>query len=764
MLLLRDVPFASAEVNERAGDSNASHEVAAVDFARDVRPILQQHCQACHGGVKRESGLSLLSRADALAEADSGLRAILPGSPDQSELMRRVMSNDDDRMPARGQPLAAEQIETLRRWIAAGAEWPAHWSFDPPSAPPLPAVSDVAWVRNPIDRFVLTRLEAAGLTPSPEADRFTLIRRLYLDLLGLPPPVQEVDDFLGDHAPEAYQQLVDRLLASPQFGERWGRHWLDQARYADTDGYEVDKPRPDAWRWRDWVIDAINADMPFDRFTVLQIAGDLLPGAGQTERLATAFHRQSLTNREGGIDQEEFRIKEAVDRVNAIGTVWLGLTVGCAQCHNHPYDALAQREYYQLFAFLNNIDDVSLMLSAQGPSSGKRKDASLEVRVVAQARKHRPTHILRRGDFLQPQEEVPPGGLAALPALDPRQPDSQPDRLDLAHWLVDPANPLAPRVTVNQIWLHLFGQALVRTPDDFGTRGEPPTHPEQLDWLAARLVSDGWSRKALVRLIVTSAAYRQSSRRRVELEQLDPTNRLLHRQNRRRVEAEVLRDLHLAASGLLAPRIGGPSVFPPLPQEVAKLSFRSNYEWQASTEADRYRRGMYTHFKRTLPHPNLATFDCPDANASAAQRSVSNTPAQALATLNEESFLEAACALGRIMAELDGDIEQILTCGFRRCLARPPRAEETGRLARLFETSRAWYREHPAAAMELVGAFPPLPLGEGRGEGAAGDVELSPMLPLPNPLPQGEGTSPELAAWIVTAGVLMNLDEFMTRE
>ncbi|MBW3600673.1 MAG: DUF1549 domain-containing protein, partial [Planctomycetes bacterium] len=396
----------------------------AADFAADIQPLLAERCSTCHGGVNREGGVSFVDRRSALAETDTGVRPIVPGEPEASELLRRVASPDPDvRMPPTGEPLSSEEIDLLHCWIAAGAEWPQHWSFRPIGRPAPPAVQDVAWIRNPIDRFVLARLEPEGIAPSPEADRPTLVRRLYFDLLGLPPTPAEVDAFLADGAPGAYERLVDRLLASPHFGERWGRHWLDQARYADTDGYEVDAARPHAWHWRDWVIRAVNDDLPFDRFTVEQLAGDLLPAATFDQQLATAFHRQTLTNNEGGIDKEEYRVYAMMDRVNTTAVVWLGLTAGCTQCHDHPYDPLSQREYYQLFAFFNNADETELPLA---------DDSEVKLAVLTEREEPRTTHLLRRGDFLAPRkdEAIQPGTPSALPSLKPRCEDGPADRLD----------------------------------------------------------------------------------------------------------------------------------------------------------------------------------------------------------------------------------------------------------------------------------------------------------------------------------------------
>jgi hypothetical protein len=713
-----------------------------IDFARDIQPLLTQHCMRCHGGVKRAGGLLLIPAGGLPAAGDSGQQPVAPGKPEVSEVFRRVVATDaDERMPAESEPLAAEEIDKLRRWIEQGADWPTHWSLAPIQAATPPDAPHLVWGRSTIDQFVLARLGREHIEPSPPADRYTLIRRLYFDLTGFPPLPADADEFVADPSPDAYERLVDRLLASPHFGERWGRHWLDLARYADSDGYEVDKPRPEAYRWRDWVIEAVNRDMPLDQFTVEQFAGDLLPEATPMQRLATAYHRQTLTNNEGGVDKEEYRLKAVLDRVSNTGTVWLGLTLACAQCHDHPYDPFTQREFYALAAIVNNAEETELELP--GEQRGRR---ALKFRVLSELELPRTTRLLKRGEFLQPGDEV----LPALPALALAESDSEqqpPSRLELARWLVDPANAVTPRVMVNQIWLRLFGQGLVRTSDDFGARGERPDHPELLDWLALELVgrrskvesrksARAWSRKGMIRQIVSSATYRQASRRRPEIEAIDPQNKLLARQNRVRAEAEIVRDLHLAAGGLLSSKIGGPSVFPPLGEEFVKITFRSQLPWQSSPGGDRYRRGMYTFFKRSVPYPDLMTFDCPDASVAAVQRPASNTPLQALTLLNSETCLEAARGLAAGLLSLsDRGDEQLVRAAFRTCLTRPPTPSEVSRLVEVLSLHRHWYESHLNDAKALVGdAF-----------GSSGSLS-------------------EAAALVATANVIMNLDEFISRD
>ena len=1009
-------------------------EDASIDFRRDIKPLFTKHCGSCHGVDKQEGGLRLDHGATALRGGDSG-PLLEPKQREKSELWSRITSDDESlKMPPPYEenihPLSAEDIAAIGRWIDAGAVWPDdgkklvvktdHWAYQPLQKTAVNDLPTSAWVQNDIDRFVLAKLQEAGVEPSPRADKYVLLKRLYFDLTGLPPTPNEVDEFLNDQSADSYERVVDRLLESPHFGERWGRHWLDKARYADSDGYEKDRPRPNAWRYRDWVIDAINDDLPVDDFTIQQLAGDLLPNATANEKLATAFHRQTLTNTEGGTDQEEFRVAAVFDRVDTTGTVWLGLTVGCAQCHSHKYDQISQAEYYQLFAFFNNGDetntevarsaeelanyerekvahdkllaahaekihnakqefrttldlwidelqqrlakadpnriefhplevievkstggttfeiqpDGSYLATGKNPASAtytiiakadqkditglrlrtladanlpsrgpgrvahgnfvlneiqvqssekqdfkkatpqpiqsatadysqngwavigafdgqpktgwavspKRgadhhaeivfqspvnsdeksnwlkielhqnygsqhtigrfqleartgtkpgdgvpneilnivqlppeertetqtkaileyafansdagrvllkqqeqlkkktpKSPYMSVRVISQRMKNpRQTHLLRRGDFLQPQGKIEPDTLAVLPPLTTRDPNSPPDRLDFSRWLVSDENPLTPRVLVNHLWRPLFGRGLVPTINDFGVRGEPPTHPRLLDDLATRFRTEfGWSRKQLIKYIVMSATYQQSSQVRPELAERDPQNNWLARQNRFRVEAELVRDIYLAASGLLSRKVGGPSVFPPMPSDVAALSYANNFRWKTSEGGDRYRRGMYTFFKRTAPHPNLTTFDCPDGNTTLVERRASNTPLMALTTLNNLVFVEAAQALAkRLLTEFPSDDDETrIRQGFELCTARPATSESVAVFQKLLESAREYYEAHPESAAELTKLH------------RADDKSVE-----------------ESAAWVVVARMMLNLDEVISRE
>jgi len=788
----------------------------AVDFTNDIRPIFERTCWKCHSAEKAKGGLRLDDATSARAGGNSGV-VIFPGpKAAESRLLRLVAGLDAElKMPPDGPALSNDDVGKLRAWIEQGAKYGAndrsevvtkhnsHWSFQPIKETSIPQVRNSHSVRNPIDNFILARLEIRGVTPSPEADRHTLLRRLCLDLIGLPPTLEQIDEYIGDSEPGAYERLVDRLLSSPHYGERWARHWLDAARYADSDGYEKDSGRPWAWRYRDWVIQAFNNDMPYDRFVIEQLAGDLLPDATQETKLATGFHRNTLTNHEGGADPEQYRVEQVIDRVNTTGKVFLGLTIGCAQCHDHKYDPISQREYYQFFSFFNS--DVEKDIEAPLPGERERYEvakkeheakqselkAAVEERktalpdlqskweaglVLAELRKlpapvrdalliepdkrndgqkkaiadqfakqdvelkkrskalqvhagkapnlslaptiargpARTTHVMIRGDFLRPGVAVLPGTLAVLPPLK----NDAPNRLDLARWIVDPANPLTRRVLANWLWQHHFGRALVTTPEDFGIQGEKPSHPELLDWLAGEMLRRGWSLKQLHRLIVTSATYRQSAAHRPELRERDPLNTWLARQNRVQLESEIVRDVALASSGLLNRKIGGPSVRPPQPDGISDLTYAGSARWVESKGPDRFRRGMYIWFQRTSPFPMLMAFDSPDSNVCVVRRERSNTPLQALTLMNDVVFVECAQALGKRLANESGSAAERIALGVKLVLGRPATLTEIDRLSR-------WHDD----ALKLT-----------------------------------KEQQPEVGAWVAVARVLLNLDESVNRE
>ncbi|HVX59029.1 MAG TPA: DUF1553 domain-containing protein [Pirellulales bacterium] len=1022
-------------------------EQGAVSYNRDVRPILSDNCFRCHGpdSASRQAELRLDQHDSAIQDRD-GLRAITPGKSAESEVFRRLTTSDPgERMPPTdsGQTLTAEERETIRRWIDAGANYEAHWSLIPPQSPALPEVERKDWPRGEIDRFILQRLEQAGLSPAPEANRALLLRRLSLDLTGLPPTLDELDAFLADDSPQAYERVVDRLLASPRYGERMALEWLDLARYADTNGYFSDLERQ-MWRWRDWLIAAFNSNQPYDQFTIEQLAGDLLPAATIEQKIATGLHRNHPVTNETGVIDEEYRVEYVGDRAETTAAIWLGLTLGCARCHDHKYDPLSQREYYQLFAFFNNVpekgmitgtanpppvlqlfsaaeqqqlqqfqqqrgaletawkaaekrleqpflawqktaaealpaacpadaaawydfsdggverigrsqpakavdrirygdgvrgqgalldngghfefacdfapepnspftlsawirpaaaqtgcilskiepagnlrglevlwyrrqirvdlvhqwassaielttesrfaphewhhvavtydgsgkaaglkiyvdaelqparterDDLSgpivndepwrigrkdetmgfdglidevqivprelsreelsgvyssqlvggaLAVPAEKRSSGQKQQlleyylrqaapaddlnayqrwttlnkqqaellAGIETTMVMQEMSTpRETHVLVRGQYDQPGETVASDVPACLPPLAAAAPRN---RLGLAQWLVDPGHPLTARVAVNRLWQQFFGVGLVKTVNDFGSQGEPPSHPELLDWLAIEFVRSGWNVKVLQKRIVMSAAYRQSSRATAELIQRDPENRLLARGPRFRLPAELIRDQALAVSGLLTDKIGGPSVKPYQPEGLWEaVSYNGDYSYEQDHGSALYRRSLYTYWKRQSPPPALLAFDAPTRETCVVQRSRTNTPLQALVLLNDTTYIEAARVLAqRALLHAPGD-EQRLRYAFRRATCRWPEADEAARLRELFKQERAAFAEHPKAADALlaVGEWPR-------------DRSLDPL---------------DHAAWTNVMCVLLNLDETVTR-
>ena len=656
----------------------------ALDFTRDVRPILATKCYACHGPDEESR------------EAD--LRLDMPAKDfDTKTFLHRITTTDpgDVMPPAKSaKSLTAAEKDTLRQWIASGANYEPHWAFQPIRQ---------SNSHQGIDSLIHARLIQSRLKPAPRANASTLIRRLYLDLIGLPPPLSACG--LTDLSDEKYATLVDQLLSDPRFGERWGRHWLDMARYADSNGFLGDGLRPYAYRYRDWVIQAFNEDMPYDEFTIAQIAGDL------TEMSAgTGFHRNAALNTEAGVDKEEARHQNLVDRINTIGRVWLGLTLGCAQCHTHKYDPITIRDYYSFYAFFDNTEDYD---------DAQTKAPSL----VEVSKNRRQSYVHIAGDYTRRGPDVMPATLSALPAQVGNT------RRELAQWLVSPQNPLTARVAVNHIWSKLFGYGLVRTPDDFGTSGEAPSHPELLDWLATEFMRHGWSRKQLIKRIVMSETYRQSS---VPYFQTDPLNILLSRQNRIRLDAEILRDSALAVSGLLKPTIGGPSFRPPLPEDVFDVGRSSN--WQASPGDEIYRRSLYIITLRSVLYPTLTTFDAPDAADACVRRERSNTPLQALTMMNDGIFVEAAQSLAlRALRESPNHLEKI----FHLVLNRQPRVEEFSRLQTFHLEQKARVQQSGAAALQVLGAHQ-------------------------KTLSSAQAT--EAATLVAVARLLLNLDEFINRE
>ena len=649
---------------------------ASPDFTTEVRPILQK-CLPCHGpdDHSRMADLRLDVREGATGEG-GGYAGLVPGDSAGSRVMARVQASQNP-MPPTGERLSEREIETLRLWIDSGAKYERHWAFDAPVQPDFPEVSNPDWCRTPMDRFVLARLDSEGLLPSPEANRYTLIRRLALDLTGLPPSPSDADAFVADESPAAYEDLVDRLLGSDAYGERWARVWLDLARYADSMGYEKDSLRT-IWPYRDWVVKALNGNMPFDRFTILQLAGDLLGDPSTDDLIATGFHRNTMTNTEGGTDDEEFRDAAVKDRVATTGQAWMGLTWGCAQCHSHKYDPISHNEFYSLYSFFNQTADADK--NDDGPTLEVAEDVSTPILRELPEDERRETFVHKLGNFMNVGEEVEPGVPAALHAFPA---DAPRNRLGLAKWLASKENPLTARVAANRIWARLFGAGIVTTEEDFGTQGAPPTHPELLDWLATEFMRGDWDVKALTKTDVLSATYRQSSDASEAVLEADPDNTLLARGPRFRLPAETVRDQALAASGLLSRKVGGPPVMPWQPPGIWQVVY-SNRQWETSPGEDRHRRALYTLWRRTSPYPSMTTFDAPSGETCTIRRIRTNTPLQALVTLNDPTLMEAAQYLARrAVSEAAPSSEAILERLFRLVLTRPPTNNESDRLVAL---------------------------------------------------------------------------------
>ena len=924
-------------------------------FRDRVLPLFVEKCFRCHGPDQgqRKAGLQLDDRKSATAKLSSGMKAVVPHDPAGSALLTRVRADDSQRMPpvGAGARLTDVEVATLEEWIQRGAAYSRHWSFEPPRRPEWQEhVLRDPWVRGGIDAAVLSRLRAEELSPSDSEQAAVLLRRVSLDLTGLPPTVEDVDRFLSDPAPDALEREIDRLLNSMAYGEHWAARWLDLARYADSQGYAQDSGRT-IWKYRDWVVRAINENMPFNQFTLEQLAGDLLDDSTEQQLIATAFHRNTMTNSEGGTDDEEFRVAAVVDRVNTTMQVWMGITMGCAQCHSHKYDPITQADYYRFFAVFNNTEDAdsndesptlatmtadeklqrrqlkfalevvetsipglretdlraveqrsgqnqtrfvrielpgkekTLSLgevqvyvddqnSALGGTASQSSDgqessaqraidgdtgedgggsssashtlkeenpwwevdlgksfqidritiypstdrksaeplrdfrvaalddqrrpvwvqlvsveplpavglvvpATVEALDVSQravlldyARRFAPqalaaehrladlrtqwesfrgattpimseleadarrtTHVHLRGNFRNQGAEV----TAGVPAVfHPLSGDVGANRLAVARWLVDQRNPLTARVIANRFWEHLFGTGIVETSEDFGIQGTPPTHPALLDYLATELMRQGWDTKRFLRRLVTSSTYRQSSALRPELEQVDPVNRLLARGPRFRATGEMIRDQALLAGGLLSRKMYGPTVRPPQPKRNLKAAFGSSLDWETSEGEDRFRRGLYTTWRRTAPYPSLTTFGAPSREFCTVRRIRTNTPLQALATLNDPVFIEAAQGLARrIVAESGPTTRERVARGFQICLSRTPADSESQRLILLYETALNEYHRDEVAARAM--ATDPL------GDAPAG-VDLS-----------------ELAAWTVVANALLNLDETLAR-
>jgi hypothetical protein len=814
---------------------------ASVDFNRDVQPILSENCYQCHGPDKanRKGDLRLDVEKDAKAKHDD-VTPVIPKHSADSDVIRRILTKDaDDLMPPpkSHKKLTTAQIDVLKRWIDEGAVWGVHWAFLPVKKPAVPPVQGAG--QNPIDGFVRARLEKEKLPPAPEADRETLIRRVTLDLIGLPPTPQEVDAYLKDSSPQAYEHVVDRLLDSPRYGERWAWDWLDAARYSDTNGYQGD-PERTMWPWRDWVVKAFNDNMPFDQFTVWQMAGDLLPNTSTEQKLATGFNRNHMMNGEGGRIAEESRVENVMDRVETTSTLWLGLTMGCSKCHDHKFDPMTMRDYYALYDFFNQTSETGAGRGGQSPpnmdlSTPQERDRSKEaqakvekigkeveafelkkfprpegkslkesdaeklpgnlpkyiaetepakrgvdalleaenyfkdkdeaytkvlqrlmkavrqrdgaakavtrVMIMDTVPQRRDTFMLVKGAYDKPTETKVtanvPGMLPALKlATTPGPAPAIPTRLELARWLVARENPLTSRVTVNRYWQAFFGIGIVKTTEDFGVQGEKPSHPELLDWLAAEFMDSGWNVKALHRLIVTSATYRQSSKVTPQLFERDPENRLLSRGARFRMPSWMIRDVALAASGLMEDQRGGPSVKPYQPEGIWEEATFGKIKYTQDHGPALYRRSLYTFWRRIVG-PTMF-FDNASRQYCAVRTLRTNTPLHALTTLNDVQYVEAARAMAQRVMLADSDDKARLDDAFRLALARHPKAQESSILLQRLEYLKTQFHEDKDSAAKLL---------------TVGESKRDEKLP-----------APDHAAWTALCELILNLDEAITKE
>jgi len=675
-----------------------------VSYNFNISPILSDKCYKCHGpdAAHREAHLRLdiADSAYAALTVTKGAYAIVPGKPEQSELLKRITSSDITFMmpppDAHLGMLSDYEKKLFRKWIEQGAKYEKHWAFTVPVKAPLPQVSDKSWPKNEIDYFTLQRMDQEGLLPNGQADKERLLKRASLDITGLPPSLELMDEFLADNSENAYEKVVDRLMATDQYGEKMALHWLDVARYADSYGYQDDNIRTQ-WPWRDWVIHAFNKNMPYDQFITWQIAGDMLPKATKEQILATGFFRNHKYTEEGGVVPEEYRIEYLIDKTKTYGKGILGVTIECAQCHDHKYDPFKQKDYYSLLAFFNNTKeigyegDISISKPAKMPvlyiDSNDRKNIlsfirqkdtnTLMVSVMGELDTPRKTYLLSRGRYDAPSVEVQPNALPAVMKFDTTQ--FPRNRLGLAQWTVSKNNPLTARVFVNQIWQEFFGKGIVKSAGDFGMQGDLPTHPELLDWLAADFMEHGWDIKRLVKQILMSATYRQSAKTTPEKISKDPENTYLSRGPRNRLQAEFIRDLVLSSSGLLVKTIGGPSVKPYQPQGLWEnaTSGRGVLATYIQDHGDSlYRRGIYTFIKLTVPPASMVMFDASNRDQCEVRRLKTNTPLQALIMMNDPTVLEASRVLAEKLSAEPNALSDKITKAFRLIVCRKPSDKE----------------------------------------------------------------------------------------
>lgn len=707
-----------------------------VSYNLHIRPILSDNCFACHGpdANKREAGLRLDIEEEAFKTLQDNPEAhtIVPGNVKRSEVYLRIVSNDPNEQmppPESNLVLTDYQIRLIEKWIKQGAAYEPHWAFIPPKPQALPKVKSTSWPRNEIDYFILKEQENRRLVPNNEADKETLLRRLSLDLTGLPPSMDLMERFMADNSPEAYESLVDELLESKAYGEKMAVHWMDVARYADSHGYQDDNFRSQ-WPWRDWVIHAFNKNLSYDQFITWQLAGDLLPNPTKEQILATGFNRNHKITEEGGVIDEEYRVEYVVDRTNTFGKAIIGITMECAQCHDHKYDPISQKDYFQLYAFFNNIREVGHESNIGGPNTyakhpkieitdedltgilsfiNKKDTLGLIVSVMGDLDSIRPTHILERGVYDAPGELVQPAMPGSILEFSNELPKN---RIGLVQWLFDENNPLTSRVFVNRMWKEVFGKGLVETVGDFGMQGDLPTHPELLDWLAVDFRENGWDIKRLMRQLVTSATYRQSAALNAPAK--DPSNAYYTRAPRERIKAEFVKDLVMASSGLLVEEVGGPSVKPYQPPGLweaaastgAKFGLLGTYIQDSGN--DLYRRGLYTFIKRTLPPPSMIIFDASNRDTCEPERTTTNTPLQALLMMNDPMVLEASRVLAARLMEQEGSLQQKLEKAFRLIVNRIPSSAEIEILTTHYQDQVEDFSLNPEEAKKVldVGEYP----------------------------------------------------------
>ncbi len=765
LVVLATVLYALQACNFNSETAKSSEHVPdKISYNFDIRPILSDKCFSCHGpdGNKRESGLRLDIEENAFAalKENPGAHALVAGKPNLSEAFLRISTKDTVLMmppPSSNLKLTSHEIKLIEKWIKQGAKYETHWSFLQPKKAKLPEPEDPEWVKNEIDYFILSKMEQKGLSPNPEANKEFLLKRLSLDLTGLPPGLELMDAFLADNSATAYEKVVDKLLKSPAYGEKMALHWLDVARYADSHGFQDDSYRSQ-WPWRDWVIHSFNKNLPYDKFITYQLAGDLIPNASKEQILATGFNRNHKITEEGGVVDEEYRVSYVVDRTNTFSKSLIGVTLECAQCHDHKYDPFSQKNYYQLYSFFNNVKEVGIESTVAGPETYAKKpfieitddeinkilkfinktdSNKLIVSVMGDRDTLRKTFILDRGAYDAPGVEVSAGTPESILSFDPKYPKN---RLGLSQWLFDKRNPLTSRVFVNQLWNEIFGRGIVKTAGDFGMQGELPTHPELLDWLAVDFMNNGWNMKRLVKQMVMSATYRQSAVINSDKLKKDPENVFLSRAPRYRIKAELVRDLVLSSSGLLVKTIGGPSVKPYQPEGLwenasSGRGILRNYKQDHGN--DLYRRGMYTFIKRTVPPPVMGIFDASNRDQCEVNRLKTNTPLQALIMMNDPTVLEASRVLATKIEQQPLQMKEKLIKTFRLIVCRKPTIKEIEVLNSYYSDQLGVFKNQKKRAESL------LSIGE-------------------YPLPQNLNKS-SVAAWMQVISALYNLEETITK-